>query len=139
MKAYLTRLDLNVHITRYARLRDVQVRHVRVSPHGLLDEVRERRDGVLHAHVLECAPRTDAERDLVLPHGVRDCINDLEGKAAAVLDRAAILIRALVRDVLDELVDEVSVSEMEFYAVAPCAKDGVAGGPGEGGDIFLDL
>ena len=52
--------------------------------------------------------------------GASDGIDDLDRKPDAVLEAASILVRALVRHVLQELVDYVSVSAVDLDPVEPC-------------------
>ena len=66
-------------------------------------------------------PTRDARPDL------GDRVDDLEREARAVLDRAAIGIRALVGAVAQELVDQVAVGAVDFDAVEAGAL-GVVGG-----------
>lgn len=50
------------------------------------------------------------------PHG-GDGIDRIEQKARAVLNRAAVLVRALVRAVQQELLEQVSIRTVQFHAV----------------------
>ncbi len=152
MQTYLALLSLNVNPACKAWLYDTQVCYVRVAFKDLRDEVRERRYGVLHPHVysdqdrqlqfwspnslaqlltLECAPGTDSECSLLRTHRCDHGVDDLERKAAPVLDGASILVRALVRHILRELVDEVPMGGMDLdpiaarpmYCVACCLRE----------------
>ena len=136
---YLAFFGLYILISCHSWLWDVQVRKVGVTARSFPDEVRESRDGIFHAHVLECAPGTDAKRDPGSTNGRGDGVDDLERETAAILDRTPVLIRARVRDILDELVDEVAMRTMELNTVAARAEDGIARSLGECGDIFFDL
>ena len=66
------------------------------------DQLASHRDGLL---TLVLAPRAQADGGLVLSDGSSDGVEDLEREPRAVLNRAAVLVRPLVRDVLVELVD----------------------------------
>jgi hypothetical protein len=58
---------------------------------------------------LKRTPRAETDAGPVGTDGLGDGLHNLERKATAVLDRAAVLIGPLVADILDELVDEVPV------------------------------
>ena len=119
------RLVLRPRRTQRHRADNMNVRQVRVALLQLVDEVRELRHRVLHAHVLEQRPRAEPDRRLRLPHGRDDGVDDLEREPRAVLDRAAVLVRALVRVVLQELVDEVPVRAVHLDPVEARALDRV--------------
>ena len=94
----------------------------------LLDEVRELRDRIFHAHVLVRRPRAQPNRGLGRPDGCNDGVHDLEAEPGAVLDGASVLVGALVGDVLEELIDEVAVRAVHFDPVEARALNGVLGG-----------
>ena len=62
-------------------------------------------------------PRAKADAGLALPDGSNDSVDDFEREPHAVLDRAPVLVRPLVRDVLDELVEEVAVPAVDLDTV----------------------
>ena len=84
-------------------------------------------------------PRAEPDRALALADGSGDRVHDLEREARPVLGRPAILVRARVGDVLQELVDEVAVRGVQLDAVEPGAVDGVRGGLGVPLYIVLDF
>ena len=118
---------------------DVKVRQARVALLQLVDKVRVLWDWVLHAHVLVQRPRAQADRSLRLADGRDDRVHNLERESRTVLDRPAVLICALVGDVLEELVDKVAGRAVHFHAVETCALDSVLGGGCVPLDILLDL
>jgi hypothetical protein len=61
------------------------------------------------ARTIEHAPWAYSERELLFADRLRDGIYQLQHKPGSVLDRSTILIRALIRDGLNELVDKGSV------------------------------
>ena len=92
-----------------------------------------------YIRTLEGAPRADAKSDLALTDSLCYSVDYLEREPTAALDRAAVRVRALVRGVLDELVDEVSVRAVDLDAVAAGAGNGVSCGLRKGVDVLLDL
>ena len=78
---------------------------VRVGLLELLDEVRELRDRVLHAHVLVRRPRAQPYRGLGLPDGCNDGVHDLETEPGAVLDGASVLVGAVIGGSGEELLN----------------------------------
>ena len=138
---------------------DVEVREVRVLLVELLDKVRELRDGVLHAHIymvartlcqevpantvvgthtLVLVPRAQTDRSLALSDRSGDGADDLKGEPRAVLDRAAVLVRAGVRHVLEELIGEVPVRSVDLDAVKT-GLDRVGSCGGIPLDVLLDF
>ena len=87
---------------------------------------------------MESAPGAEADRGLVRAHGRNNGIYDLEGEAGAVLDRAAVLIRTLVRHCLQELVDEIAIRAVDFNTVET-GLDGILGRVGVPPHVFFDL
>ena len=92
-----------------------------------------------YIRTLEGAPRADAKSDLALTNSLCYSVDHLQREPTAVLDRAAVRVGTLVRGVLDELVDEVSVRAVDLDAVAAGAQNGVACGLRKGIDVLLDL
>ena len=117
----------------------MNVRQVGMSLLQLVDEVRELRDRVLHAHVLVQHPRAQPDRSLRLPDGLDDRVHDLEREPCAVLDRPPVLVRALVRNVLEELVYEIAGCAVDFDSVETGAINRVLGGRRVPLDVLLDL
>ena len=81
---------------------------------NLRDEVGKGRFGVLHLHSLPGVPGGDTESDSVFANGVGDGFDDFEREPGTVLNRSTIFICPLIRDVLEELVWEISVGEESF-------------------------
>lgn len=103
--------DVDRLVAGHPRLDAVDVGEVRVTLPQLGDEVRERLldvVGLVHLHALELAPRREADAGAVGADSVRHGAHDVEREAAAVLDRAAVVVGALVRVELKELVEEVA-------------------------------
>lgn len=90
-------------------------------------------------HTLVQAPRAQADRGLALTHCGNDGLGDLEGEARPVLDRTAVLVRPLVRDVLQELVDEVAVGAVDLDAVEAGFVHRVRGSGRVPLNVLLDL
>ena len=118
---------------------DVEVRQVRVALLQLVDEIRELRDRVLHAHVLVRRPRAQADRSLRLADGLDDSVHDLEAEPRTVFDRAAVLVHTLVGDILEELVDEVAIRAVHFHTVEARAFDSILGRDRVPTNILLDF
>lgn len=103
----------------------MDVSHLRVTLPQLLDKVAERVLDLLsrlHLHALEGRVRREPNSDAVGADGVGDGACDLERETGAVLDRAAVLVGAVVRDRLEELVEEVSVGAARIN-VSMCDTD----------------
>ena len=101
---------LDVEDAGHARRHAVQVGEVRVALAHLPDVVPERLVdvGLRHAHALPGRVRREAHADARGPDGGAHGVEDLEREPCAVLDRAAVLVGALVRHGLEELVEEVA-------------------------------
>ena len=56
------------------------------------------------------APRAQSDGRSLRTHSFDDCIDDFKAEASTILDAAAVFIRTVIRDVLNELVDKVSWS-----------------------------
>ncbi len=106
---------LQIHVVGDARLDQVDV--VEAQLLRLANHAGELRDGVVHAHALERAPRAQAETDALRPDGVADGLHDLADEARPVPNAAAVLVRAGIADVLRKAVDEVPVRAVELDAV----------------------
>ena len=133
------RLVLGPNTVRNTRRDGVEVRQVRVPLLQLIDEIRELRDRVLHVHVLVPHPRAQADRSLLLADSRDDGIHDLEREPRTVLDRATVLVRALVRDVLEELIDEVPRGTVNLHAVKACTLYRILGRSRVPLDVLFDL
>jgi hypothetical protein len=83
----------------------------------LRDKVGKGRFRVFHPHSLPRIPRGDAESDSVFSNGLGDGFDDFEWEPGPVLDRSTVFVCPLVRDVLKELIWEVSVGEVELDSV----------------------
>ena len=97
---------------------------------GLRDKVGESGFRVLHPHSLPGIPGGDTESDSVFANNVCNGFDDFEREPGAVLDRSTVFVCPLVRDVLEELVREVSIGEMKFDSVESGPVDGFVGGLG---------
>jgi hypothetical protein len=117
----------------------MKVSKVREPFLGLRDEVGEGRFRVLHPHSLPGIPRGDTESDSVFANGVGDGFEDFEREPGTVLNRSTVFVRPLVRDVLEELVWEVSVGEVELDPIESGLVDGLVGGSGVPLDVGVDF
>ena len=132
-------IGLTVFFTRDTRFDNVKVSEVREPLFGLRDEVAEGRFRVLHSHSLPGVPRGDTESDPVFADGVGDGFDNFEREPGTVLHRSTVFVCPLVRDVLEELVWEVSVGRVELDAVEPGLINGFVGGSGVPLDVGLDF
>ena len=105
----------------------------------LRDEVGKRRSRVFHLHALPGVPGGDPESDSVLADGLGDGFDDLEREPGPVLDRSTVFVRPLVRDVLKELIWEVSVCEVKFDSVESSLVDGLVGRVGVPPGVSFDF
>ena len=115
----------------------MQIRQVGMLLLQLLDNVREGWNWIIHALVYEPrhqfwvrpslsvfertlvpTPRTETDSRLRGSDCSDNRIYDFECEPRAVLDRPAVRVRARVRHVLRELVDEVPVRAVDLDAVA---------------------
>jgi hypothetical protein len=94
----------------------------------LSDKVGEGRFRVFHPHSLPGTPGGDAESDAIFAGDLDDGLEDLKWEPGTVLDRSTIFVCPLVRNVLEELVQKVSVAKMDFNSVKPSLVDGFVGG-----------
>ena len=121
------------------RFNGMKVSKVRESLFRLRDEVSEGWFWVLHPHSLPGIPRGDSESDSVFANSIGDGFEDFEREPGTILDRSAVSVRPLVRDVLEELVREVSVGEVELDAIESCLIDGLVSGGGMPLDVGVDF
>jgi hypothetical protein len=121
------------------RFNCMKVRKVREPLFRLRDEVGEGRFRVLHSHSLPGIPRRDSESDSVFADGIGDGFQDFDREPGTVLDRSAVSVRPLVRDVLKELVREVSVGEVELDPIESCLINGLVGSSGVPLDVGVDF
>ena len=94
----------------------------------LRDKVGEGWFRVFHPHSLPGIPGGDAESDSVFANGLGDGFEDFEWEPCTVLNRSPVLVCPLVRNVLEELIWEVSVGKMELNSVKSGLVDGAVGG-----------
>ncbi len=105
----------------------------------LRHEVRERRDGIIHTHFLPGIPGAYPERGTMGAHRVDNRIDYFEWEACPVLDAPPIVIRTLVADVLDELVNEEPIHSIDFDAVETRFEHGVGCRLGEELGVLVDF
>lgn len=67
------------------------------------------------------------------------CVDDFKREPGSVLDGAAILVSPLIADVLQELVDEVSIRAMDLDSIESCTMHRVMGSVRIILHIFLDF
>ena len=72
---------------------------------------------VLHAHILIPAPWAQSDRCPVRPDGFRYCLSHVNSEPGPSVDVSAPGIIALVRDILNELVDEISVGTVYLHTI----------------------
>jgi len=118
---------------------NVKVGEVGEPLFGLRDEVGEGGFGVLHLHSLPYIPWRDAESYSVLADDAGDSFDDFEREPRAVLNRSTIFVCPLVRDVLEELIWEVSVGAMDLDAVESSSVDRFVSGVGVPLGVGLDF
>lgn len=70
--------------------------------------------GVFVDRTLNLGPRADTYRSAFGADGRSDIVDHFERESCAVLDGPAVLVCAVVRDVLEELVHEVSIRVMDL-------------------------
>lgn len=99
----------------------------------------EQNEQLVKRLALERAPRADAERSLLRTHCRYHGVEHFQREPTPILDGAAILVRALVRDILRELIDEVSVRRVDLDSVTTRAVHSIACGLRKRLNIRLDL
>ncbi len=85
-----------------------------MPPFNLGYEVRECGYGVLHTHILRGTPWTKPDPCASWSNSLDDSIEDLQPESSTVLDAPSVLVRTLVRHVLKELVDEISIRTVDL-------------------------
>jgi predicted O-linked N-acetylglucosamine transferase (SPINDLY family) len=84
---------------------------------GLARHIGEGAEGILVAHAMRVAARCEMQADaLRAPNGDRR-VHGFQHEPGAVLDGAAVGVRALVGAVLQELVEQVAVGAMQLHAI----------------------
>ena len=99
------------------RLDDVQVSDAEFAQ--LTGGIAERRRRVAVVHVVEAAEGRQADADALLAPNPDHGLGDFQQQPGAVLHRAAVLIRARVRAVAQELIRQVAVRAVDLHAVKP--------------------
>ena len=56
-------------------------------------------------------------------------LEDLQGKACSIFDRATILICPIVDSFMQKLIDEIATSTMQLDAIETCKMNGIGGSP----------
>lgn len=85
------------------------------------------------------APRAETDPNFGRADGPDDGVDNLEREPGAVLNRAAVFVRAGVGHVLEELVRQVAVRAMDLDAVESGTPDGVRGSRGIPLEVFRDF
>ena len=88
---------------------------------------------------MESAPRTDAESNTIGADCSDDLVEKLESEASTILNAAAVLIRALVRDILQELVRKIPIRAMQLNPVETGFVHRVRSRLAIPADVLLDL
>ena len=130
---------LVVVVTGDPRFYDMEVGKVGEPLLRLRDEVGECRFRVFHPHPLPRIPGGDPESDSILANDLGDGFHDLKWEPGTVLARSTVLVGPLVRNILEELVREVSVGEVELDSVESGLVDSLVGGVGVPLDVGFDL
>ncbi|KAI6764360.1 hypothetical protein HG530_008149 [Fusarium avenaceum] len=103
--------------TRDARLDQMKIGQVQTT--SLVDDVCELWNGILHSHALECAPWTKTKSDTIGSDSFGDFLHDFVDNARPVFDTTAKLIITLVADVLEKLIQKISVCAMNLNTIKP--------------------
>jgi len=83
-------------------------------------------------------PRTDTHPCPIFAYTSCDGFNDFQTEPIPILDASTVSVRPLIRNILDELINQVSISSVDFYTVEP-RFDRVLGGSYELLDVILNL
>lgn len=92
-----------------------------------------------HPPTRERTPRAQPRTHLRRADGPHHGLRDLQGEARPILNGAPIRIGSVVRDVLQELIQQISIRVMDLHAVEPGAVHRVRCGRGETPHVFLDF
>ena len=128
-----------VRVSRDTRFDYMEVSEIREPLSCLGDKVGESRLRVLHSHSLPGIPGGNTQSYTVFADDLGDRFDDFEWEPSAVLDGSSVFVRALVRDVLEELIWEVSVGEVELDSVKSGPVDGFIGSVGVPLNVSLDF
>ena len=71
----------------------------------------------INSRTIILAPRAYPQRRLLNPDCLAHSTDELQRKARPILDRPAIIVGALVRNVLQELINEVAIRAVQLDAV----------------------
>lgn len=83
-------------------------------------------------------PRTEPDANFLRSDSFYDRICHFEGELRPVLKRSTVLVRTVIRDFLQELVDEIAIRAMDLDTIEP-STDGVGSCLGVILNILLDL
>lgn len=93
---------------RYPTFDQMYISDVQLSE--LFDDVVKLRNRFLHEHTIEGTERIEPHADLfAVSHGFNDCSGHIEAKLGSFFDAATPGIDPLVRDVLPELVNQMTI------------------------------
>jgi hypothetical protein len=84
-------------------------------------------------------PRADTDSSPILANSFRDRFQDLQREPRPVLDRSSVLVRPLIRHILQELVNQVPVCAVKHNAIEPGPVHSGISCPLEPLNILLDL
>lgn len=84
-------------------------------------------------------PRAEANRGPILANRSSDRLQDLQSEPRPVLDRSSVLVRPLVRYILQELIDQVSVRTVDHDAIESGLVHSDLSCPLEPLNVLLDL
>jgi hypothetical protein len=78
-------------------------------------------------------------RGLLSTNSFSHSIDNLETELRPVFNRASISVCTLVGDILQELIDQVAIRAVNFYAVESCLVDRIGGGCSIQLNVLLDF
>jgi hypothetical protein len=78
-------------------------------------------------------------RGLLGTNSFSDGVDNLETKLRPVFNRASISVCTLVGDVLQELIDQVAICAVNFYAIESCFVDRIGGSCSIQLDVLLNF
>src|SRR5476649_2860723 len=120
VRAQITYGDRRMALVQRIVALDARFDHVEISELVLVEHLRDMAERGFWVAVGDSAPFAgwgDAHADAVCAPYRNQRFDRFAKKAHAVLDRAAVGIRALVRAILNELVDEVAVRAVKFDTI----------------------